>query len=142
MVKISDRMGELVGGLFRIKTKDDTEFELKPNEGHKRELLYNYKKVQEQAQRYEEASKNNKITNEFLEQHDDRSKKLHAEQNEIMKSILKTSYPDFKDEEVTAVMMRYDTELLSGCERRTIRVWAKSTPLCDPASPGERTRSL
>lgn len=113
MVKISDKLGEIVGGFFRIKTKDETEFELAPTEEHKRKLLFNYKQITELAQRTEKQLDKNQLSPEKITENDTKSKELHDEQNNIIKSVIKKSYPEFQDEQISAIMLRYDSELLA-----------------------------
>ncbi len=112
MVKIEDKHAELVEGIFKITLKDDSEFELKPTEGQKGKLMFNYKLVQELSARYEKLLKDNKLTEDFLETHDKKSTKLHAEQNAVIKEIVKDSYPTQSAEFISAIMVRYDNELL------------------------------
>ena len=112
MVQIRDRMGELVKGIFRIKTKDETEFELRPKEGIKSRLLFNYKIMQETNQRYGELVKKDKATEDYIKAYELRSKQLLDEQNDCMRDILKASYPEFTDDQISAIMVQYGDELL------------------------------
>ena len=110
--KIEDKMSELVGGVFTIETKDETEFQLKPVEQDKIDLLVNYKKSSEKDIYYANKVKQGTLTLEDEKQREQFNLEQAKFQNMIIKRILKNSYPHWSDEQIQAVMQRYDTELL------------------------------
>lgn len=111
-MNIKDRMSELVKGIFHIKLKDETEFDLKPTEGQKADILMNFKKKQELDAIFNDNLKNNRLTEESIKIHNESTKKLFEEQDEILNKILTRSYDGYKPEEISAIMLRYNHELL------------------------------
>ncbi len=114
MVKIQDKLGELVGGMFRIQLEDEMEFELKPKEKHKRELLFNYKETQELATIFNKAMDLNKgiLNDDFMRDHKARSRATLDEQNRIIKDILRESYETFSDNDIENICNKYSEELV------------------------------
>ena len=112
MVKIEDKMSELVGGAFKIKLEDDTEFELRPTMKHKRKLQFNYKESQEISQRYTKLEDRGKLDEKFVKEYQQKSKELLDNQNSILREIVQHSYPQFDEERMDVVIMNYEGELL------------------------------
>jgi len=115
MVDIKDRLAQLNGGIARIHTDDGTDFQLKPGQRIKRELLFNYKQVTELSAILEQKTKLNTLTDEYLNTHNTRQKKLHQEQNDLILEVLKKSYPEWEKDQDTldAIMSQYDDTLLT-----------------------------
>lgn len=117
-MRIEDKLSAIVKGIVKIEIEDKDnkeeciEFELKPVEGDKADIFFNYKKTQEASQRYEEVVKKGNCTDEFIDKHDIRSKILMDAQNDIMKSILVRSYPAFDVKQVDSIIMSYGNEIL------------------------------
>ena len=117
MVKIKDLMGELVKGEFKIEVKDDNvedgvvEFVLKPTEGHKSEMLYLFKRQSERDLIYTNKIKKNTLNEDDLNRRDKFNKEVYAEQSRIMEAVLKNSYPDMIDDEIKAILSKYDNDL-------------------------------
>ena len=112
MVKIEDRLAELVGKFVRIETKDKTEFALKPREEHKRKLLFNYKKDTANDLIFGNHIKKNTLTKELIEDRDEFQVKSYDDQNAIVNEIVNESYPALSKEQLEGVMQKYGTELL------------------------------
>lgn len=111
MVKIQDKLGQIVGGLFKIKTKDDTEFELTPTEGHKRKMLFEFKRQFDADAMFTKFVKDNKVTPERVKERDIVMQEIMAAQDELVKEVLHNSYPDFKPEQLGRIMLLYGNEL-------------------------------
>ena len=113
-MKINDRLGEIVGGMFRIQTKDETEFELKPIEKNKRELLFNFKETQELANMFNKAIEMNKglLPKDFIDEHQKKSREILEQQNNIVKEIIKISYPMFDNNQIDSITNKYSEELI------------------------------
>lgn len=118
MVRIEDKLGEIVKGTIKIEIEDKQtpdemiEFELKPTEGDKSDIFYNYKKLSELSSRYEEAVKRNTLTPEFIEIHDKKSRELMEYQNIVAKRMLERSYPAFVKEQISSILVMYGNEIL------------------------------
>jgi len=117
-MRIEDKLSAIVKGFVKISIDDKDvkgdmiDFELKPVEGDKADIFFNYKKTQEASQRYEEVVKKGNCTDEFIDKHDLRSKMLMDAQNDIMKKILTRSYPAFNKEHIESIIMSYGNEIL------------------------------
>lgn len=111
MVKIADRLGEMVGGLFKIQTKDGTEFEISPTEGHKRKLLFEFKRQFDADASFTKLVKDNRVTLDKIKDRDTTMSDILEKQDEIIKDILHVSYPDFKPEQLSKICLKYGNEL-------------------------------
>jgi len=89
MVRIEDKIGEWNGEL-KFKLEDGTEFCLKPKIKHKRKLMYLERKFL--GEKYEE--------------------KDLEDQDNILIELIKSSYPNFTDDQVDLVVEQYGTEIL------------------------------
>ncbi len=118
MVRIQDKLSEIVKGVFRVEVEDKNnpdekiEFELKPTEGDKSDIFFNYKKMQESTSRFEEMSKKGTVTEEQIKLHNKMSRELIDSQDKVIRDILTRSYPDFTIEQVNGIMLLYSNEIL------------------------------
>ena len=117
MVNIRDRMGNLVKGIFRVEIEDNevkdgkVEFELKPTEGHKAELLYLFKRQNERDIVFAGKAKANTLTEDDFVDRDKFNKEMFLLQTVIMKEVLKNSYNDMSPEEIVSILNKYDNAL-------------------------------
>lgn len=89
MARIEDKVGEW-SGEFKFVLDDGTEFKIHPTLGQKRKLFFIERKLVDGT-----------YTEKELE-----------EQESIIEEIIRTAYPDFKEEQVNWILNEYSTEIL------------------------------
>lgn len=112
MVRIENLMNELVKGIVEVKLeKDEAEFELKPTEDHHIRILCLYKKEAEQEAILLNAIKTNKVTKDLLDQRAEIFKEQFTEKINLIKDVIKSSYNQFNEEQISSINREYGAEL-------------------------------